>query len=145
MLELTIELEKSIPEASAVLLGPADAIATRSAAAATQIAQQIIYGNVTSVSTVGDGSRIAIAIVERDAQGLVDDLSKSGLPEADAKELAELASAEEPESKTEPMGPKVRDWLVNNIKKAANGTWKMGVSVATDVIKEALLKYYGLK
>lgn len=145
VLELTIELEKSIPEASAVSLGPADAIATKSAAAATQIAQQIIYGNVTSVSAVGDGARIAIAIVERDAQGLIDYLSKSGLPEADAKELAELASTEEPESKTEPMGPKVRDWLVTNIKKAANGTWKMGVAVATDVIKEALLKYYGLK
>jgi hypothetical protein len=145
VLELTIELEKSIPEASVVSLGPADAIATKSAAAATQIAQQIIYGNVTSVSTVGDGARIAIAIVERDAQGLVDYLSKSGLPETDAKELAELASTEEPQSKTEPMGPKVRDWLVKNMKKAANGTWKMGVSVATDVIKEALLKYYGLK
>jgi hypothetical protein len=33
------------------------------------------------------------------------------------------------------MGPKVRGWLVSNIKKAANGTWKMGLSVATDVIK----------
>lgn len=145
VLELTIELEKSIPEAAAVSLGPADAIAAKSAAAATQIAQQIIYGNVTSVSAVGDGTRIAIAIAERDAQGLVDYLSKSGLPESDAKELAQLASAEEPESKIEPMGPKVRNWLVKNIKKAANGTWKMGVGVATDVIKEALLKYYGLK
>lgn len=145
VLELTIELEKSIPEASSLSLGPAGAIASKSAAAATQIANQIIYGNVTSVSTVGDGARIAVAIVERDAKGLVDYLSKLGLLEADAKELAELASSEEPESKTEPMGPKVRDWLVRNIKKAANGTWKMGVSVATDVIKEALLKYYGLK
>jgi len=145
VLELTIELEKSIPEASAVSLGPADAITPKSAAAATQITQQIIYGNVTSVSTVGDGTRIAIAIAERDAAGLIDFLTKSGLPESDAKELAQLASAEEPGSKIEPMGPKVRSWLVENIKKAANGTWKMGVAVATDVIKEALLKYYGLK
>ena len=43
------------------------------------------------------------------------------------------------------MGPKVRSWIVENLKKAANGTWKMGVSVATDVIKEALLKFYDLK
>jgi hypothetical protein len=34
---------------------------------------------------------------------------------------------------------------VDNLKKAADGTWKIGVSVATDVIKEAVLKYYGLK
>ena len=45
----------------------------------------------------------------------------------------------------EPMGPKVRGWVVDNMKKAANGTWKVGLAVATDVIKEALLKFYGLK
>jgi hypothetical protein len=43
------------------------------------------------------------------------------------------------------MGPRVRSWFVENLKKAASGTWKMGVAVATDVVKEALLKYYGLK
>lgn len=41
------------------------------------------------------------------------------------------------------MGTKARGWLVDNLKKAADGTWKMGVTVATEVIKEALLKYYG--
>jgi AbiTii len=145
VLELTIELEKSIPEASAVSLGAPDGSSNKHAAAATQIAQQIIYGNYTSVSATGDGARIAIAVGERDVQGLVQFLSHSGLAESDAKELAQLASTEEPESKSEPMGPKVRTWLVENLKKAANGTWKVGLSVASDVVKEALLKYYGLK
>jgi hypothetical protein len=36
-------------------------------------------------------------------------------------------------------------WFVENLKEAASGTWKMDVEVATDVVKEALLKYYGLK
>lgn len=145
VLELTIELEKSIPEASAVSLGASSASAPQNAAAATQIAQQIIYGNYTSVSAVGDGARIAVAIAERNHKDLAKFLTAAGLPDDDASELAELASTEEPESKSEPMGPKVRGWLVDNMKKAANGTWKMGVAVATDVIKEALLKFYGLK
>ncbi len=63
----------------------------------------------------------------------------------DAHELARLAAAEEPESTVEPMGPQVRNWLTENLKKAASGAWKMGVAVATDVVKEALLKFYGLK
>lgn len=145
VLELTIELEKSIPEAAAVSLGPSDILASQSAAAATQIAQQIIYGNYTSVSAVGEGARIVVAVAERDVQGLAKFLASAGLSDGDAKELAQLASSEEPESKAEPMGPKVRTWLVENMKKAANGTWKTGVVVATDLIKEALLKYYGLK
>jgi hypothetical protein len=43
------------------------------------------------------------------------------------------------------MGPKAQKWVLENLGKAALGTWKMGLTVATDVIKEALLKYYGLK
>ena len=78
-------------------------------------------------------------------QHLVRYLARSGFIEGDARELAELAASERPESTSEPMGPKVRGWLLENLKKAANGTRKMGVSVATDVIKEALLKFYDLK
>jgi len=144
VLELTIELEKSIPEATGVLLGPSSASSNKHSAAATQIAQQIIYGNYTSISASGDGTSIAIAFGDRDQAGLFEFLTQSGFPKADAKEIANLASTEDPSSKAEPMGPKVRAWLVKNIKKATNGTWKMGISVASDVIKEALLKFYGL-
>jgi len=145
LLELTIELEKSIPEASAVTLGPPDKLSTEHSAAVTQIAQQIIYGNFTSVAATGDGVRILIAINERDVQSFTKFLVNSGISENDAEELARLVSSEEPESKAEPMGPKVRDWLAENIKKAASGAWKVGIAVATELIKEALLKYYGLK
>ncbi len=145
VLELTIELEKSIPEASAVELGKADPSSNKNSAVATQIAQQIIYGNVTSISATGDGARINVALGERDVDGLVEFLVQSGLPETDARQLGQIVASEEPESKAEPMGSKARKWFVDNLKKAADGTWKVGVAVATDVIKEALLKYYGLK
>mgnify|MGYP003343682073 CR=1 FL=1 len=42
------------------------------------------------------------------------------------------------------MGSHVLNWLVENLMKTASGTWEMGVAVATDVVKEALRKYYGL-
>lgn len=145
VLELTIELEKSIPEASTVALGKADPVSGQHSAVATQIAQQIIYGNVTSISASGDGARINVAIGERDLDSFVQFLVQSGLAEQDARQLGKIVTTEEPESKTEPMGAKARKWLVNNLKKATDGTWKIGVAVATDVIKEALLKYYGLK
>lgn len=80
-----------------------------------------------------------------DTKSLAQFLTGSGMVEEDAQELARLAASEKPESNEEPMGPQVRNWLVENLKKAASGTWKMGVAVATDVVKEALLKYYGLK
>lgn len=145
VLELTLELEKSVPDAAAVAITPSALPSAPSAAAATQIAQQIIYGNFTSIAAIGDGATIQVAVGPHDAKSLVKFLTDSGMVEEDAQELARLAASEKPQSNEEPMGPQVRDWLVQNLKKAASGTWKMGVAVASDMVKEALLHYYGLK
>lgn len=145
VLELTIELEKAVPEATTIAVGKTDSGSPASSAVATQISQQIIYGNVTSISTTGEGVYVNVSIGKGDARGLVEYLKQAGIAEADAKQLAEIVASEKPESKQEPLGAKAKNWLVENLKKAANGTWKVGVSVATDVIKEAILKYYGLK
>jgi hypothetical protein len=145
VLELTLELEKSVPDAAAVMVGPPVIPSAPSAAAATQIAQQIIYGNFTSIAATGEGAVFQIAVAPNDAKSLATFLAQSGMDETDARELATIAASEKPDSDAEPMGPKARKWVVENLKKAASGTWKMGLTVATDVIKEALLKYYGLK
>lgn len=145
VLELTLELEKSVPDAASVAIGPAVLPSAPSAAAATHIAQQIIYGNFTSIAATGDGATIQFAVAPHDAKSLAQFLTGSGMVEEDAQELARLAASEKPESSEEPMGPQVRNWLIENLKKAASGTWKMGIAVATDVVKEALLRYYGLK
>lgn len=145
VLELTLELEKSVPDAAAVTIGPAALPSAPSAAAATQIAQQIIYGNFTSIAATGDGSTIQVSVVPHDSKSFAQFLIDSGMVEEDAQELARLAASEKPVSNEEPMGPQVSNWLVENLKKAASGTWKMGVAVASDVVKEALLHYYGLK
>lgn len=144
VLELTLEIEKSVPEASSVSLDDSGQLSNSTAGKTTQITHQIIYGNYTSVSATG-GSKITVQIGERDVKALASYLESVGISQQDAQEIANLAAREEPESVAEPMGPKVRGWLVRNIKKAATGTWKIGVAVATDVIKEALLKFYGLK
>jgi hypothetical protein len=145
VLELTIEFEKAVPEAATIVLGKGENSPPASSAVATQISQQIIYGNVTTISATGEGSQVNVSIGKGDAQGLVEYLKQAGIAEPDAKQLAEIVASEKPESKQEPLGTKAKKWLVENLKKAANGTWKAGVSVATDVIKEAVLKYYGLK
>ena len=88
---------------------------------------------------------INVAIGAGDLAGLIGSLEKSGIPAKDANEFGEIVASEEPESAEEPFGPKAKKWLGENLKKAAVGTWNMGISVATDVIKEATLRYYGLK
>ncbi len=145
ILELTLELEKSIPGVSEITLGPSAIPSLISTVAANQIAQQIIYGNYTSIAVNGDGATIRVGVLANDTKSLEKFLIESGMASEDAIELANLAETEMPDNIAEPMGPRVSSWFVENIKKAASGTWKMGVAVATEVIKEALLKFYGFK
>lgn len=144
ILELTLELEKSVPGAMHVAFGKSTENKTETEKV-QQISQQIIYGNVSTAVAGGSGAQIAVAIAERDNSSLIKHLVGKGIPEADASELAKIMESEEPASADEPFGEKAKNWVAANIKKAAEGTWSVGISVATKVLTTAALKYYGLK
>ena len=144
VLELTIELERSVPEASDVTLGAGASQAATNSEAVTQIANQIVYGDVTSISG-GVGAQINVAIGKQDDAAFIRYLAKAGIAEADAKELAAIVATEEPESADQPFGSKAKEWFTKNIGKALDGTWKVTVDVATKVLTQAVLKYYDLK
>ncbi|KDE38500.1 Abort lactococcal phage infection AbiTii [Nitrincola lacisaponensis] len=144
ILELTIEFERSVPGSVHVAFGTTKT-EKKDVEQVQQISQQIIYGNVSTAVAGGSGSRISVAVNERDGQSFIEHLVKSGIPEKDASELAEIIATEEPSSVEEPFGQQAKKWLGSNLKKAAEGTWSVGVSVATKVLTEAALKYYGLK
>lgn len=69
ILELTIELEKSVPEAASIALGKAPVETIGKAEQVTQISQHIIYGNVTSISASG-GAEVNVAVGAGDLAGL---------------------------------------------------------------------------
>jgi len=144
ILELTIELEKAIPEATQVEFGPA-AKQKSNSEKIQQISQQIIYGNVTTAVTAGHGSNITVSIGESDTGALIEFLTKSGIPKADASEIANIMKSEKPTSVEEPFGEKAESWIASNLVKAAKGAWGIGINMATKVLSEAALKYYGLK
>jgi hypothetical protein len=144
VLELTIQFEKFVPGATEITFGSQSMVAVNSEQV-TQITNQTIYGNVTSIASTGAGASFNIAIRQGDQASFVDALVNAGIPKEDASELAAIVATEKPESNAEPFGTKAKTWVVDNLKKAASGTWKMGVTVATAVLKEAALRYYGLK
>lgn len=144
ILELTIELEKSVPGAIHVAFGTA-ATKKSDTEQVQQISQQIIYGNVSTAVAGGAKSNITVSVTERDNLSFINHLVKSGIPEKDATDLVKIMETEQPLSLVEPFGQKARNWIATNLKKAAEGTWNIGISVATNIITEAALKYYGLK
>jgi AbiTii len=124
MLELTIQLEKSIPAAAEITVGPiAKAPAAKDKDTVTQITQQIIHGNVTTISSSGEGAHIQINIVEGDGESFVKALVRAGITKSDAHQLAKIVASEKGESREEPFGTKAKAWIAT----------------------EAALKYYGFK
>jgi hypothetical protein len=145
ILELTIELEKCVPDAVEVTLQKVISSKTpESAATVTQIFNQTVYGNVTHV-TATDAAQVTLAVTTGDTVSMVSELSKAGLPDDAAKEITDIVASEKPQNADKPLGPKALEWIKKNAPKAASGAWKIGSAVATDLLKEAALKYYGLK
>jgi hypothetical protein len=143
VLELTLEIERSIPAAANITFGAPDFEQTNSDKV-QKISQQIIYGNVTTAVTGGNGANIAVTVEQRNRSTLIEYLESSGIPEADATEFAKILEDENPTSKEEPFGRGASKWIASNLKKAAEGTWNVSISVATKVLTEAALRFYGL-
>ncbi|WP_320741803.1 AbiTii domain-containing protein [Enterobacter mori] len=144
VLELTIEFEKSIPAAAHITFGT-QGMDKDNASKAQQITQQIIYGNVGNAISGGSESTINVNIQSHNKESVANYLKESGIPEEDARDFALIVASETPSSSEEPFGEGAKNWIASNIRKAADGTWKIGMAVATKVLTEAALKYYGLK
>ena len=142
-LELTIKLEKSVPAAAEIVLVP-EGTENIDEGEVSKIINQTIYGNYTEISNSGDNAHIEVKAIQGNSEAFEKILEESGISEESAKELSEIVKAESPESKDEPLGSKAKQWFLSNLKKAEDGTWKVGISVATDVIKNAVKGYYGL-
>jgi hypothetical protein len=142
-LELTIELEKSIPVAAEIVLSPSKSN-TIDKQEVSRIINQTIYGNYTEISNSGAAAQICVTAIKGNSEELVRTLEAAGISKESAAELAVITQSEEPTSTEEPLGKKAKKWLLDNLKKAEDGTWKIGISVATDVIKKSVMGYYGL-
>ena len=142
VLELTIALEKSVPTAAQIVLGPIDEIPkVKEAEKVSSITNQIVHGNITTINN--SGNHASVNLTQGNVGTVEKTLTEAGLNQDDAKAFALILQSENPQN-GEPIGPRASKWIVDNIKKAASGAWNMGVSTATAVLAEAAKKYYGL-
>jgi hypothetical protein len=146
ILELTLQLEKSVPIAAEISLGPQAAkLDTQEVQNAAQITHQVIYGNYTTVENSGHGATLNITVTKNDSHAVVKTLAEAGIDAQDAEEFAQILSSEEPDGKDEPFGKNAEQWITKNLPKAASGIWKAGLAVTTQVLTEAAMRYYGFK
>lgn len=146
ILELTLKMEKTVSGVSAITMDDVESEAASSkTATVNNITNQIVYGNWTNVANSGDGATLSVIVSAQDKAAVVQALEQAGIPAADATEFAEIVASEKPEAADQPFGPKAKAWLGTNLNKAVDGTWKVGIAVASKVLSEATMQFYGLK
>lgn len=146
VLELTIELERQIPESLNVSVASTSAVTDEAESErVSTLSSKIIYGNNIEINNAGNSGNINFSIKMGDVEDLTRALADGGLPQTEAKQIADIISSEQPASPQEPLGKRAQKWLVDNLKKAADGTWNIGTTVATNLITAAAMQYYGLK
>lgn len=142
MLDLTIQLEKSVPIAALIDLGkPVNSPASDIGAQTTNITHTVVYGNQTTITNSAPGGSIQMSVVAGDHSSLARYLVEQGVPENEAQALAKIASEDKPITPDQPLSARAKEWL----GKVAGGTWGVTKEVGTQILIEALKKYYGLE
>ena len=103
-----------------------------------------IYGGQNVFNTDVDQVNPQVNIVQKnDADSLLAHLREKGVEEDDLRELSDAIAAE-PEVSGDNFGPKVGAWMGGMIGKASTGVWQAGIEVASNVLDNALKRYYGM-
>ena len=146
VLELTLEIEKTVPGATDIAAGQTSAPPQQDrAAAVTHITNQIINAPVgANVANSGANAQFNITVQQENIASLAKALVDGGIPMADAEAFAALVASEKPEGSDSPFGAKAKAWIADNVPKALNGVWKAGIGVATTLLTDATKQYYGI-
>lgn len=144
VLDLTLKLDKEVPAAAEITVRTTvTAVPPADAEKVTRMARQVFYGPV--VMNTGTAGSITVNVTQGNVESLIGELVSKGLPQSDARELAEIVRSEAPESEAEPLGATARNWLGEKAKAGGSIVWGMAKGVATAVVAEAVKQYYGVK
>lgn len=110
----------------------------------TQIFNTTVYGGSANLVGAATNSTVVFNITANDFGALEKVLAEQGVEKNDIAELKDALAAEPKPKPDGALGSKVSSWIARMVKKAAEGTWNVGVAAAGSLVSQAISKYYGL-
>lgn len=114
------------------------------ASAANSISIQNFQGILGDVSGSSVQQTITSTVTQGNWNELQGRLDELGLPKEDIENLKAALKADDQPKDASKLGTRVAAWLGSAISKAAGGSLKVGVAVASKVLPSLILSYYGL-
>lgn len=110
----------------------------------TQIFNTTVYGGAANLVGSAHHSTIEFNIEAKNFTSLERVLRENGVDENDVNELKVALEDDEQPNPNKGFGPRVSSWISKMMKKAAEGSWEVGVGAAGTLLAQAIAKYYGL-
>ena len=141
ILDFTLAIQKEAPTAGEPGIVAKDTIQEERV---TQIFNTTVYGGAANVIGTAKDSTLEFNIGVHDFQSLQQVLEQSGVEKSDLLELKQVLESEAIDASGKGFGPKVSKWIGKMTQKAADGTWKIGLATAGNLLARAIAKYYGI-
>lgn len=142
ILDFALAIWKTSPTAGELSVLPDAKI---QAAQVTQIFETTVYGgSATFVGSAPNSSLVNFNIVSGDFESLRAALREQGISTEDVQDLQAALSKDARPLARDRLGSGVSSWIGKMVKKAAEGTWNAGVTIAGKILSDAITKYYGL-
>ncbi len=141
-LDFTLAIQKESPTAGEFTVGNKAAIENERV---TQIFHTTVYdgGSANFVGTAND-SNVTFNIAPKDFPALQKVLEENKVDKSDIIELKGIVESETVQAGSEKFGPKVSKWIGKMTEKAADGSWKVGLATAGNLLARAIAKFYGI-
>ena len=110
----------------------------------TQIFNTTVHGGIANLVGTANNSPVAFNIVSNDFESVRRALQNNGVSKQDITELKKALAADKSPQSPEQFGPKVSSWIAGMMKKAAEGTWGVGIATAGNLLAKIISEYYGL-
>lgn len=140
ILDFSLALWKEEPTAGEGRSGPMQGLG---ASKVTQIFNTTVYGGSANLVGSAEHSSVSFRIVPNDFASLERVLSENGINSTDMAELRSALEADQRPSSPQGFGPKVSLWIAAMTRKAADGTWQIGLGAAGNLLAQAISKFYG--
>ena len=109
----------------------------------TQIFNMTVHGGTANLVGTANNSSVTFNVVSNDFESVRRALQNDGVSEQDITELKRALAADKPPQSPEQFGPKVSAWIARMMKKAAEGTWGIGIATAGNLLAKIISEYYG--
>jgi hypothetical protein len=103
------------------------------------------YGILGSTFTGKLSQEINIDVKNNDLESLLKHLKLKGINSEDLEGLKQSIKIDPKPKQKDKLGENVSKWIGKMIEKASSGAWNVGLSIAANILTNAIYSYYGLK